>query len=66
MLNLADYIAILILIALAFWGSKKGLVRSIFSLGSLVLSLVLAYLFTFRLGKQEQVKTPKENKNEEK
>ncbi len=42
MLNLADYIAILILIALAFWGSKKGLVRSIFSLGSLVLSLVLA------------------------
>ena len=44
MLNLADYIAILILIALAFWGSKKGLVRSIFSLGSLVLSLVLAYL----------------------
>lgn len=42
MLNLADFIAILILIALAFWGSKKGLVRSIFSLGSLVLSLVLA------------------------
>ena len=31
-----------------------------------VLSLVLAYLFTFRLGKQEQVKTPKENKTEEK
>ena len=31
-----------------------------------MLSLVLAYLFTFRLGKQEQVKTPKENKTEEK
>ena len=31
-----------------------------------VLSLVLAYLFTFRLGKQEQVKTPKGNKTEEK
>ena len=31
-----------------------------------VLSLVLAYLFTFRLGKQEQVKTPKENKTEKK
>ena len=31
-----------------------------------VLSLVLAYLFTFRLGKQEQIKTPKENKTEEK
>ena len=31
-----------------------------------VLSLVLAYLFTFRLGKQEQVKTPKENKTVEK
>ena len=31
-----------------------------------VLSLVLADLFTFRLGKQEQVKTPKENKTEEK
>ena len=31
-----------------------------------VLSLVPAYLFTFRLGKQEQVKTPKENKTEEK
>ena len=31
-----------------------------------VLSLVLAYLCTFRLGKQEQVKTPKENKTEEK
>lgn len=31
-----------------------------------VFSLVLAYLFTFRLGKQEQVKTPKENKIEEK
>ena len=28
--------------------------------------LVLAYLFTFRLGKQEQVKTPKGNKTEEK
>ena len=31
-----------------------------------VLSLVLAYLFTFRLGKQEQVKTQKGNKTEEK
>ena len=31
-----------------------------------VLSLVPAYLFTFRLGKQEQVKTQKENKTEEK
>ncbi len=40
--NLADIIGILIIIALAAWGMKKGFVRSVFSLGSLVLSLILA------------------------
>ncbi len=42
MLNLADIIAIIILLALTCWGAKRGLIRSVFSLGSLILSLVLA------------------------
>ncbi|MBE7047921.1 MAG: hypothetical protein E7393_00910 [Ruminococcaceae bacterium] len=41
-MNLADIIGILIIVILAIWGIKKGLVRSIFSLSSLLLSLILA------------------------
>lgn len=42
MLNLADIIAAAVVLALIVWGTKKGLIRSVFGLGSLVLSLVLA------------------------
>ncbi|MBE7009917.1 MAG: hypothetical protein E7418_00320 [Ruminococcaceae bacterium] len=42
MINLADIIALCIIILLGGWGMKKGFVRSIYSLGSLVLSLILA------------------------
>ncbi|MBE7022088.1 MAG: CvpA family protein [Ruminococcaceae bacterium] len=42
MFNIADIIAVAIIVLLAVWGMKKGLVRSIFSLGSFLLSLILA------------------------
>ena len=48
------------------WWSAGAVTATPLSTALWVLSLVLAYLFTFRLGKQEQVKTPKENKTEEK
>ncbi len=41
-MNIADFIGIIIIALMALWGIKKGLVRSIFSLGSLILSLILA------------------------
>lgn len=41
-MNIADIIAILIVISLILWGARKGFVKTIFSLGSLLLSLVLA------------------------
>ena len=40
--NIADIIALLILLALIIWGAKRGFVKSVFSLGSLLLSLILA------------------------
>jgi len=42
MFNLADIIAVAIIVLLAGWGMKKGFVRSVFALGSLLLSLILA------------------------
>ncbi len=41
-MNLADIVAILIILLMVLWGAKKGLVRSVFGLGSLMLSLILA------------------------
>lgn len=41
-MNLADIIAAIIVLLMVLWGSKRGLVKSVLSLGSLVLSLVLA------------------------
>ncbi|MBR5236837.1 MAG: CvpA family protein [Clostridia bacterium] len=41
-MNIADFIGIIIIVLMALWGMKKGLVRSVFSLSSLVLSLILA------------------------
>ena len=41
-MNLADIIALLIIIFFISLGAKKGLVKTAFSLGSLVLSLILA------------------------
>ena len=42
MYNIADILALIIIMLLAIWGMKKGLVRSVYSLGSLLLSLILA------------------------
>lgn len=41
-LNLADIIGIIFVIALVVWGIKRGFVKTVFSLGSLILSLILA------------------------
>ncbi len=41
-MNIVDIIGIIILILFCGWGMKKGLVKSIYSLGSLILSLILA------------------------
>ena len=41
-MNLADIIGALIVLTLIIWGAKKGFVKSVFSLGSLILSLILA------------------------
>ncbi len=41
-MNIADIIGIIILILFAAWGMRKGFVKSIYSLGSLILSLILA------------------------
>ncbi len=41
-MNLADIIGALIILLLVIWGAKKGFVKSVFSLGSLILSLILA------------------------
>ena len=42
MLNLADIVAGIIMVLLIAWGMRKGFVKSVFSLSSLLLSLVLA------------------------
>ncbi len=41
-MNIVDIIAILILVGMIVWGAKRGFVKSVFSLGSLILSLILA------------------------
>lgn len=41
-MNIADIIAALIIAVAAFCGAKKGLVRSVFGLSSLILSLILS------------------------
>ncbi len=41
-MNIIDIIAIVILIAMIVWGAKRGFVKTVFSLGSLILSLILA------------------------
>ncbi|MBE7037049.1 MAG: CvpA family protein [Ruminococcaceae bacterium] len=43
-MNIADIIAIVIIVTTILIGAKRGLVKSVFSLGSLVLSLILAIL----------------------
>ncbi len=42
--NIADIIAILIVAFLIVWGIKKGFVKAIFSLGSLLISLILSLI----------------------
>ena len=41
-MNIVDIIAILLVILFIVWGAKRGFVRSVFSLSSVVLSLILA------------------------
>jgi len=41
-LNIADYIAIILVAVLVIAGIKRGFVRSVFTLGSLILSLILS------------------------
>ncbi len=41
-MNLADIIAIIIVVLMIFWGIKKGMAKAVLSLGSLILSLILA------------------------
>lgn len=41
-MNIADIIGIIVLILFCGWGIKKGFVKSIYSLGALLLSLILA------------------------
>lgn len=43
MLNIADFVFIGLVVLLAIIGSARGLARSLFGLGSIVLSLVLAF-----------------------
>lgn len=42
--NIADIIAILIVASLVVWGMKKGFVKAVFSLGSLLISLILSLI----------------------
>ncbi len=41
-LNIADFVGVAILLLMGFWGMKKGLVRTVFGLISILLSLVIA------------------------
>ena len=44
MFNIADIVALCIIILLGGWGMKKGFIRSMYALGSLLLSLILAIM----------------------
>ena len=45
-MNLADIIAIIIILAFVIWGIKKGFMQSVFSLGSFIIALVLALMLS--------------------
>ena len=41
-LNISDIVAIVIVVLFVMWGAKKGLVKSVLGLGSIIISIVLA------------------------